>query len=144
MRNSSAVIAPWRETLLRLQSRLQRTTAQAAPRRQARLALSRQRLAVAMQRTPTVGLRVESMDRRLTAAMHMLMSSRTARLTAASQALALLNPDHVLDRGYALVFTHAGTPVTDAATVRAGTSLRIRFQRGEADATVTATRDNAK
>ena len=143
MRNSSAVIAPWRETLLRLQSRLQRATAQAAPRRQARLALSRQRLAVAIQRKPAAGLRVESMDRRLTTAMSALVAARTSRLAAASQALDLLNPAQVLDRGYALVFNQSGIPVTDAATVRAGTSLRILFQRGEADATVTETSDKS-
>ncbi len=144
MRNSSAVIAPWRETLLRLQSRLQVAAAQVAPRRQARLAVSRQRLAVAIQRKPVIGLRLESMDRRLSAAMSALHSAGSARLSAASQALDLLNPDRVLDRGYALIFNRAGVPVTDAATLRVGTALHLQFQRGSVDASVTATNDAGK
>ncbi len=139
MRNSSAVIAPWRETLLRLQSRLQRATAQAAPQRQARLALSRQRLAVAMQRKPAAALRVESIDRRFGAAINALVATQAARLSVASQALDLLNPAHVLDRGYALVFNRSGIPVTDASTVPAGSALHIRVQRGELAAVVTKT-----
>ena len=139
LRNSSAVIAPWRERLLRLQSRLQRATYLAGPQRQARLATSRQRLAVVMQRTPAAGVRAEAAERRLDAAIAAVIAARTARLSAASRALDLLNPAQVLDRGYSLVFNHAGVPVTDAATLRLGSPLRIRFRRGTVDATVTET-----
>jgi len=126
---------------LRLRSRLQRAATLAAHRQQARLALSRQRLAGAMQRKPAAGASVEAMNHRLAAAITSLISAREARLAAASQALDLLNPAHVLDRGYALVFNVAGIPVTDAATVPVGSRMRIRFQRGAAEATVTATSD---
>ena len=139
LRNSSAVIAPWRERLLRLQSRLQRATYLAGPQRLARLASSRQRLAVAMQRVSPASVRAEAANRRLVIAVATVISARTARLAAASQALDLLNPAHVLDRGYTLVFDHAGVPVTDAATLQVGSPLRIRFQRGGADANVTQT-----
>ncbi len=142
LRSSSAVVAPWRETLLRLQSRLQRAVALASPRCQAKLALSRQRLAVAIQRRPAPALRVDALDRRLAGAISGLLSTQHLRLSAASQALDLLNPAHVLDRGYALVFNKAGAPVTDAATVKPGASLRIRFQRGGAEAVVSAVSDD--
>lgn len=137
LRNSSAVIAPWRERLLRLQSRLQRATYLAGPQRLARLASSRQRLAVAMQRVSPASVRAEAVKRRLVIALATVITAPTARLTAASQALDLLNPARVLDRGYAVVFNHAGVAVTDAATLQVGSPLRIRFQRGAADANVT-------
>ncbi len=144
LRNSSAVIAPWRERLLRLQARLQRATYLVGPQRLARLASSRQRLAVAMQRRSPGSVRAEAANRRLVIAVATVITARNARLTAASQALDLLNPAHVLDRGYTLVFNHAGVPVTDAATLQVGSPLRIRFQRGGADANVTHIDGEAK
>ena len=50
-----------------------------------------------------------------------------------------LNPEAVLDRGYAIVTRVDDTIVQDSATLDAGDALKLRFARGNAEATVTAT-----
>lgn len=74
---------------------------------------------------------------RLDAAVRRLAQRRRDRLAAATQRLDALSPLRVLDRGYALV-EHAGRPVADAATLRPGDALALRFARGAATATVTS------
>jgi len=54
-------------------------------------------------------------------------------------ALALLNPGAVLDRGYAIVTGADGAIVADARQLAIGTSVALRFAQGGARATVTAT-----
>jgi exodeoxyribonuclease VII large subunit len=46
-----------------------------------------------------------------------------------------LSPLRVLERGYALA-THDGRVVTDAASVKQGDRLEVRFARGRVTATV--------
>jgi exonuclease VII large subunit len=48
----------------------------------------------------------------------------------------------VLDRGYSIVSTAAGQIVQDAALLRAGDQLALRFARGSAEAAVVRTRDD--
>ena len=114
LRSSSALIAPWREAVLRLQSRLHLAISAAAPQRLASLTWAQQRLLLAMRRAPRGAAKIQSIERRLTGIMAHLLSSRMARLQGAAQSLALLNPANVLLRGYALVFDRDGIPVTDA------------------------------
>ena len=64
-------------------------------------------------------------------------SERLARLT---QNLAHLNPQAVLERGYAIVAGSDGTIVQDARQVRRGDTVALTFARGGADATI----DNTK
>jgi exodeoxyribonuclease VII large subunit len=59
------------------------------------------------------------------------------RLAALELGLRHLNPQGVLDRGYSIVTTAAGAVVQEAAAVRLGDELRLRFARGAADARVT-------
>ena len=54
-------------------------------------------------------------------------------------ALALLNPEAVLDRGYAIVTGPEGDVVSDAQQLRGGDDVRIAFARGHAEATVIRT-----
>ncbi|MGE5739367.1 MAG: exodeoxyribonuclease VII large subunit [Betaproteobacteria bacterium] len=54
-------------------------------------------------------------------------------------ALALLNPEAVLDRGYAIVTASGGDVVSDAQQLRTGDDVRIAFARGHAEATVNRT-----
>ncbi len=60
----------------------------------------------------------------------------TQRLTALAQSLAHLNPQAVLERGYAIVAAADGTIVVDARQVAAGDVVALRLARGSADATI--------
>ncbi len=60
-----------------------------------------------------------------------------ARLTVLAGNLAHLNPQAVLERGYAIVTGANGAIVQDAAALSAGEDVDIAFARGKAAATVT-------
>ncbi len=136
---SRALLAPWREALLRKQTRLQRALLSLQPAQRVRLSGLQQRLLLARQQTRATHGRVLHLHPRLDAAISDLLALKRARLQTAAQALQLLNPLNVLDRGYALVFNEAGQTVTDARTLVVGSALRIRVQRGQIDAAVTKT-----
>lgn len=51
-----------------------------------------------------------------------------------------LSPQATLDRGYGLVLTQSGALVRDADSVAVGDQLRLRFARGEAEATINSKR----
>jgi exodeoxyribonuclease VII large subunit len=59
--------------------------------------------------------------------------SRTARLDALADRLALLDPQRVLSRGYALVETGGGQVVLAPSQLRVGQRLRVSLARGAAD-----------
>ena len=63
------------------------------------------------------------------------------RLTGLTQNLAHLNPQAVLERGYAIVAGRDGTIVQDARQVKEGDGVALTFARGGADATVTRRRE---
>ena len=58
-------------------------------------------------------------------------------MTALAGNLAHLNPQAVLERGYAIVTGADGAIVQDAAALSAGEDVDIAFARGKAAATVT-------
>jgi exodeoxyribonuclease VII large subunit len=58
-----------------------------------------------------------------------------ARLGGAAARLESVSPLAVLARGYALVTDVSGTPITEAAGVKPGTRMRLRFADGEVKAT---------
>jgi exodeoxyribonuclease VII large subunit len=81
-------------------------------------------LASEMQRTGRLALRLqESMARRL-------VSERQKHMALASH-LAHLNPQAVLERGYAIVRNEAGEILRDADATQAGERLHIQPARGE-------------
>jgi exodeoxyribonuclease VII large subunit len=80
--------------------------------------------------------RLAALVARLRGTAQRLLAGGSARLQRAAQGLAHLDPDAVLQRGYAIAFDAAGTPVTDAAGLRVGDRLRLRLARGEADTRV--------
>ncbi|MBV9783963.1 MAG: exodeoxyribonuclease VII large subunit [Acidisphaera sp.] len=57
-----------------------------------------------------------------------------ARLEGVFGRLESVSHEAVLKRGYALVFSRAGVPLTTAAAVKPGASLRLRFADGEVGA----------
>jgi len=62
------------------------------------------------------------------------------RLVALAQNLTHLNPQAVLERGYAIVAASDGTIVQDARQVNDGDAVALTFARGVADATITGRR----
>jgi exodeoxyribonuclease VII large subunit len=60
-----------------------------------------------------------------------------ARVAALEQSLAHLNPQRVLERGYAIVTTAEGTVVDDASRLAVGDEVALAFARGGADAKIT-------
>ena len=53
-------------------------------------------------------------------------------------ALVLLNPAAVLERGYSIVTGAGGTIITDARQLQAGEAIALAFAKGSAAATLTA------
>ena len=64
------------------------------------------------------------------------VSRMDERLRRSERGLALLDPQLVLQRGYAWVTDEAGATVVDAAQVQAGQALRARLAKGQIDLTV--------
>ena len=63
------------------------------------------------------------------------------RLDGLAQNLAHLNPQAVLERGYAIVARSDGAIVQDARAVQEGDAVALTFARGGADARITGRRD---
>lgn len=70
------------------------------------------------------------------AAVSKLLLQRRSRLERLTSQMEALSPVAILDRGYALVFDHAGKLLKDAAQVKAGDEISARLARGEVEATV--------
>ena len=136
---SRSLLAPWREALLRKQGRLQRALLSLQPAKRARVHAVQQRLTRSLQLSRATQAHLSQFQPRLNAAVAGVLITQRTRLQTAAQALDLLNPLNVLDRGYALVFNAAGQAVIDASRLDAGALLRIRVQRGRIDAAVTKT-----
>ncbi|MBL8310958.1 MAG: exodeoxyribonuclease VII large subunit [Burkholderiales bacterium] len=142
-RSSAASLQPWRERLLRLSSLLPRALMIGWPVRQRRLdnvarrlllsdatlAISRNRLA-----PQALALRTALADR---------LSMARRRVSQMEHALALLNPDRVLARGYAIVQTATGEPVSCVADVLPGHALSIHLDQCTIDAEVVAVRSHS-
>jgi exodeoxyribonuclease VII large subunit len=113
-------------------------------RPEAQLAAARERAGVLLDRaTRIVGGRViqsrraeEQAAARLAPILPALLARNTARVEAASAALAVLGPQATLDRGYAIVRRSRDDGIVrDPADAPAGTPLRLRVARGELSAT---------
>ena len=85
--------------------------------------LSRQRSVLLQQRTS------------LTQSIQRTQMTRSARLQGFAQALQLLAPSRVLERGYSIV-EHDGVILRDSANVQAGDAITVRLARGSIEADV--------
>lgn len=63
-------------------------------------------------------------------------AARRSRLQALDAALTALDPDRVVERGYAVVDDGAGRVLTSAAGARSAGRVRLRFADGSIGATV--------
>ncbi len=79
---------------------------------------------------------LESLGARVARAAETARIERGLTLARLASSLAHLNPENVLARGYSIVQQENGAVVHDAATLRAGERLDIRFHRGGAHARV--------
>jgi len=61
--------------------------------------------------------------------------TRRANILGFTQALQLLAPDRVLERGYSIV-EYNGVILRDSAAVRVGDTIAVRLARGHVDAEV--------
>ncbi|MEZ5703309.1 MAG: exodeoxyribonuclease VII large subunit [Burkholderiaceae bacterium] len=82
--------------------------------------------------------RLDALDRALAHGVDRLMTSRGQRLSQLASALALLDPQLVLERGYALMTNERGELVSHASQTTVGEVLRARVQDGEIDVAVAA------
>ena len=97
--------------------------------------LLRQRLAA---QRPNVTLRLEALQQRrstLTRATQNDLVGRAASIQKFAQALQLLAPERVLERGYSIV-EHEGAILRDSANVQPGDRLAVRLARGRLNAEV--------
>ena len=75
-------------------------------------------------------VRHQRLAERLTLAMRAIHNQQTGRMENAAQHLIMLDPQHVLARGYSLVQDSKGRLVSDVSKVEVGDPLRITFARG--------------
>jgi exodeoxyribonuclease VII large subunit len=136
MLGSRNLLAPWRERLLRLQSRIDRATRVLIPVRRERLLRANQRFAISVKRRVEAATRVTQLGQRLNASMQTNTNQQQQTLARFEQALALLNPANVLQRGYAMVFDEHGNVLTDASAAKLGARITAQLRKGTLTADV--------
>jgi len=77
------------------------------------------------------------LGRRLDDAARVRVAARRQHAAALADRLRALSPQHVLERGYAIVRGPDGAIVRASGALRTGNRVRLEFARGGADATVT-------
>ena len=82
--------------------------------------------------------RVQAMSQRLARAMRHLQTLRAQTCARTAQALELLAPQRVLERGYSVTTNAAGEIVRSAAGLQSGAPLSVQFARGSASVAVTS------
>ena len=82
------------------------------------------------------GERLRSLDTDLAHAWHVYSDRCRTRSNRAGDRLVAMSPLAVLDRGYALVYDDHGSLIKSAESLHRGDALRLRFARGQAEATV--------
>lgn len=74
--------------------------------------------------------RLDDLGRRQETALRATLEQAKARLESSSRSLAALSPLAILERGYAIVTSRSGTPVTDSDQVEIADCLAVRLHRG--------------
>ncbi len=136
--------AQWRDRTRRLTALAQRLAAARAGQALRRSGAIEQ--LAARLRAPRADLaaqRLASLERRLHGAIHEVGRRSAHRLDAAAATLALVSPQAVLDRGYAIVSGIDGAVLRDSNQAGLGQSVIIRLAAGELDARVTGIRPAA-
>ncbi len=134
-------IARQRRQLDHLAHRLDGALAQSCAQRRHALAGLGQRLVIARPRTDRAARRLDALAHRLDAAGRQTLETRHAQLAGLAAALAHLNPQAVLERGYSLVTDQHGVIVRDSRTLEPNARIGVCFRHGRAEATVVSTQD---
>ncbi len=83
--------------------------------------------------------RLDELDARARRSIWGRIQLDKARLSKSAAALSALSPLNVLTRGYSVTFTSDGKTIDDAATLKAGDTIRTKFHHGEIESTVDRT-----
>ena len=106
-------------------------------RQQLRLAALAQRMRHgSLLKTQRIAQASQALQANMPQILQRSLMQRRDRLERAALRLELLNPQLVLQRGYALLTDDQGQPVTRPAQVRAGDPVHARLAEGELDLTV--------
>lgn len=138
LRNPINHVATQNKRLLDLRPRLQRSLRRITNQQSIRL----QQLATRLQlRTPreTLGQRqrnVEDFARRLKIAQRRVVDAKRTQLERLGQTLNAVSPLATMARGYAIVRTDDGTPVTDVSGIEVGSQLVVSLRDGNLRADV--------
>ncbi len=124
------------ETLLTAHARLQRAWSQRQTLIRQRCTQLEQRLNIAKPQAARNFETLSHLKRRLEAAAGHQLMRLESKLGPLGAALAQLDPDAVLRRGYTLAFDADGKAVRDARTLAPGDRLRLAFAHGSAEADV--------
>jgi exodeoxyribonuclease VII large subunit len=107
-------------------------------REQARLSGFAHRFSLARPSPAQLSARLERLATRLQQAPRQIVQTQRSALARLASNLTHLNPEAVLARGYSIVANEQGQIVRDAADLPVGSTVRLRFERGQAEATVTS------
>ncbi|MDW8312911.1 MAG: exodeoxyribonuclease VII large subunit [Burkholderiales bacterium] len=141
--SASRLLLPSRERLGALRGRLRVALERWLSYERGRLGVLDARLSALVRRTSRAHPAREQLERitsRLAASVAARLRGERERLDRLSQAIALLNPSRVLERGYALAFAPDGSLITDASRLTPGERVRVEVARGAFEAEVRASR----
>ena len=135
----AARLAQQADRMRALGRRLARAFAQQRAIDERRIATLQARLLRELRSPLPQAARVQHAARALERAGRDALGRAATGVQRLGNALALLDPEAVLDRGYAIVTTARGDIVNDASRVSVGERVGLRFARGSATATVDST-----
>ncbi len=143
LRSSDRALAAWRTRLLAAEHRLERVIRTLPQARRSRMDGINLRFTMALRARHGLSeprSRFDSALTRTTSAMAVKIQREQTRFARLNQAMTHLNPQNVLDRGYAVLFDRRGREITDATHLVSGELFSAQVKRGVVDAQVVATR----
>jgi exodeoxyribonuclease VII large subunit len=141
LRASDRALAPWRERVQRMQARLERAFTVLPMLRRNTLQTLNQRFIQCAARPIVVANarnRLNRVNSSLQSTITTNLAAHNTTLSELTRSIELLNPQNVLDRGYAVIFDANGRAMTDANTVNVGDMVTARLKVGEISARITA------
>jgi exodeoxyribonuclease VII large subunit len=136
-------LAQARDRLALLGSQLDASLARSLRRHRERLNHAALALARSIPRTERRHGQLGLLAQRLRAAIREQHAKRRATVGNMAAALAHLNPEATLARGFSIVRDAGGRLVTDAASLQPGQIISVHLARGEAEASIVNTTNDA-
>ncbi|UJP05844.1 MAG: exodeoxyribonuclease VII large subunit [Nitrosomonas sp.] len=133
-----------RQQMLQLQhlsDRLYKTCGYQLDKKQWRLLELQQRIVARRPDLDRFEQQLQQTDLRFRNGYMQYFAIRELQLQHARTLLAQLNPQSVLERGYSITYTQAGTIVSDSQQLRADERIQVKFAHGSCDARVDDTTD---